>query len=289
MREHSAGALLHHPLHPCIQRRNARHIDRSRFQRIRQEIRHGERCRNRSRSALHQRFQRDGAVRQQHARAHDAVQPLVPRRAEQLDAVLQRDRQDAAALRAVRNEDQTVLPAERCDLAVGQDLSGDIADQRADDCARLRTDQAAECGDRFGIVRGDRRNAVRDHARCGERRDRTRCRIVLQTAHDDMIAAPQCPVDRKIQRMGAVLRENDMLRHSAEQRGGGLPRVKHGAACPLRKRMPAASGIAAGDLHCLHQRVPDGLRLRIGRRRVIEIDWSVHRCQLLSVMPVQFV
>ena len=160
MPEHPVCALPHDPLHPGVERGNARHIDRSRFERIRQIFRHLQRGRQRAGAALHQRPERNGAVRQQHPRAHDAVQPLVPRRTEQVNAVLHRDRQDAAALCAVRNEDQPVRFAECSDLPVRQDLPGDIADQRADHGSGLRADQPAECFEGLAAVRGDRRDAV---------------------------------------------------------------------------------------------------------------------------------
>ena len=206
-----------------------------------------------------------------------------------MDAVPERDRQEPAALCAVCNEKQPVFFAERSDLPVRQDLSGDIADERADDRTGLRADQPAERCNGFVSVCGNRRDAVRDHMLLSHGGDGSCNGIVLHTAEDDVVALPERPADREVQRMCAVLREDHMLRLCIKERGRRFPRAIDHPACPCGQRMPAASGIAAVGFRGTPQRFQHRTRLWKCCGGIVKIYDSVHRCGsfLPSVRPVR--
>ena len=102
-------------------------IDRTAFQRIRQKIRLGQIQRGAAGAPLHQRTDLDTPVGHQQPRARRSVQALMSGGTENMESILQRNRQNAADLGAVSDAADTPLPAQLCQGTPGQHLSGHVA------------------------------------------------------------------------------------------------------------------------------------------------------------------
>ena len=96
--------------------------------------------------------------------------------------------------------------------------------------------------------------------------------VVLQIAENDMISLPQCAVNRKIERVGAVLRKDNMLRQCVKQRGCGFPRMINRPGGTLCERMTASAWISALLTHGTEYRIRNRGRRRPACGCIVKIN-----------------
>ena len=97
--------------------------------------------------------------------------------------------------------------------------------------------------------------------------------VVLERRRDDAPAVGGQPVDREVEPLGRVLREDQLVRRlRAEQVGEPLAREAHRARRRDRAAVPRAAGVAAGVLEELLDRLQHHRRLGPRGGRVVEVD-----------------
>ena len=106
---------------------------------------------------------------------------------------------------------------------------------------------------------------------------RTHHRVVLERGGHDPRSVDGEAVDREVERLGRVLREDQLVgRLGAEQVGEALAREAHDARGGDRAVVPGAAHVAAGVLEEVDDRLEHAGRLRPRGGRVVEVDVLRH-------------
>ena len=168
-------------------------------------------------AALNQRSQLRFVSQRENARSLDSAKPLVPGRAERVDAQhLHIDVGVTGRLRRVHRKEDAVPLAKCADLAQGQreraDIGGVRAYKKRGVGAELCFDIAVKIRNRSVLPQGfGGKNAVFDHARLGKRVDRAKHGVVLHIADEHVVALLDKALDEQIECVGGIEREDHVL------------------------------------------------------------------------------
>ena len=234
-----------------------------------------------ARAAAQQRPQLHARPDAQAAGALRPHQTLVAGKAEHINAhFLHIDQCCPGGLRGVDYQKRTMRVRHCADPGNIEHISGQIGGVSADDRLCVRAEQRLHVlvSDVSAAIRADKidRRTARLHIV-----QRAQYGIMLEIGRNDVIARRNQSVDRDIQRLSRVCRENDMVgARTAEQLRQSAPRLEYHARRRQRRAVRAPRGIPGGQYRVFH-RLGNLRRLVQRCRRIIQID---HVCLHLSAV-----
>ena len=272
-REHAVRSRALEPAHRGEKPGEPRTVVGARFETVGQLFGLIRLIRTTSGSPFAQRSEIHPIANPQHSRALRPHQRLVAGKREEIDgARFDVDGNPSDGLRRVEQKSNAPCTRGSTDGFGGGDGSRDVRRVRHHDETRRRTERGDD------VVRVNhavvaRRNARRrDDAVGFEPMQRTQHRVVVVGGGDDVVPRTDESLDREIQRVGSVEREDHPFgRRGADEPSEGRPQLSEHPTRFDRFPVAAASGARGEFAVVVHHRVEHLLGLRMGRGCVVEI------------------